>query len=387
MRRIVRFTSPLLLCALTPLLVLLGHSVQCELTVSSSRIAPLTITAHTGMKPQSKLWEHDGRWWGCFADSQGTSIWELDRDQWIRHAIISPETAVRSDVKTDGPTVTILLFRPEQSTLVRYVYSGSPVRYRRMGDRIPVTLDPGVETATIDRDGDGLVWIASESEKEVNVRWLGPSDKKFSSPITLADGISKDDICVITSFPDGSVGVLWSNQIKQRYGFRRHAPASEPHSWFPDEVPADASAIDYGDGMSDDHLNVAVGSDGTLYATVKTSYDTDGMPLVACLIRRPRGKWDAFHNIDDEGSRGIMVLDESAGECHAIYTSYRDSTIVSRSSATDSIAFGRRKVLMEASRINNVSVTRENVSGLFPIVASQGDTLMHTVLLSTGHSR
>jgi hypothetical protein len=139
--------------------------------------------------------------------------------------------------------------------------------------------------------------------------------------------------------------------------------------------------------MSDDHLNVAVGSDGTLYATVKTSYDTDGMPLVACLIRRPRGKWDAFHNIDDEGSRGIMVLDESAGECHAIYTSYRDSTIVSRSSATDSIAFGRRKVLMEASRINNVSVARENVSGLFPIVASQGDTLMHTVLLSTGHSR
>jgi hypothetical protein len=42
---------------------------------------------------------------------------------------------------------------------------------------------------------------------------------------------------------------------------------------------------------------------------------------------------------------------------------------------------------MEASRINNVSVARENVSGLFPIVASQGDTLMHTVLLSTGHSR
>ena len=38
--------------------------------------------------------------------------------------------------------------------------------------------------------------------------------------------------------------------------------------------------------MADDHLNVAVASDGTLYAAVKTSYDTAGYPKIAMLVRR-----------------------------------------------------------------------------------------------------
>ena len=37
-----------------------------------------------------------------------------------------------------------------------------------------------------------------------------------------------------------------------------------------------------GAGMADDHMNVAVASDGTLYAAVKTSYDTAGYPKMAC---------------------------------------------------------------------------------------------------------
>jgi hypothetical protein len=376
------FFRRLLRPAFPPLLMLLVNSAQGELTVSTTQVTPLKITAHTGMKPQSKLWENDGRWWGCFADSLGTSIWELNGNKWERHAVISPETNARADVISDDQIVTILIFDSDQSTLLRYAYSGNPPQYHRVGHPIYVTLDPGVETATIARDGDGLLWVASESENQVNVRWLGLSGDTFSNPIALVDGISKDDICVISSLGDGGVGVLWSNQNTQRYGFRRHVPASEPHSWFPDEVPAGQSAIDHGDGMSDDHLNLAVGSDGTLYATVKTSYDTEGMPLVACLIRRPQGKWDPLYHVDDEGSRGIMVLDEPHKTFHVIYTSYRDSTIALKSSSTDSIAFSDRVTLMEASRINNVSATRQNVSGSFPLVASQGDTLMHTAIVT-----
>ncbi|SVC95999.1 uncharacterized protein METZ01_LOCUS348853, partial [marine metagenome] len=250
------------------------------------------------------------------------------------------------------------------------------------GPMIHVKLDEGVETATI-ASFDGVVWLASDSENEINVRWLGLSAQTFSEPITLAEGISKDDICAIASLGIEGVGVLWSNQNTQRYGFRRHVRASEPHSWFPDEVPAGQSAIDYGDGMSDDHLNIAVGSDGTLYATVKTSYDTEGMPLVACLIRRPNHKWDHLYSVDDEGSRGIIVLDESLKAFYVIYTSYRDSTIVMRSSSTDSIGFSDRKVLMRGRRINNVSSTRQIVSDGFPLVASQGDSLMHTAVVTT----
>ena len=141
--------------------------------------------------------------------------------------------------------------------------------------------------------------------------------------------------------------------------------------------------MDHGDGMSDDHLNAAVAKDGTLYVTVKTSYDTDGMPLVGCLIRRPHGRWDPLYHVDDEGSRGVMVLDESIGRTHIIYSSYRDSTIVARSSGTDSIAYSDRTVLIKKPRINNVSVPRQTVSGSIPIVASQGDSLMHTVMVKS----
>ncbi|MCH2663301.1 T9SS C-terminal target domain-containing protein, partial [bacterium] len=189
------------------------------------------------------------------------------------------------------------------------------------------------------------------------------------------------DICVITSLQDGSVGVLWSNQNAQRYGFRRHVGSSNPDEWFPDEIPASASAIDHGDGMSADHLNVAVGSDGTLYATVKTSYDTEGMPLVATLVRRPYGRWDPLYHVDDEGSRGIMILDESKEIFLVVYTSYRDQSIVLKRSHTDSISFHNRVTLLKRDRINNVGATRQNVSGSFPIVATQGDSLMHTILV------
>jgi hypothetical protein len=382
LKRLFRLVlSPRLLCASAPLLTLLIGEVQSELQISTTQIAPLEITAHTGMKPQSKLWHHDDLWWGCFADSKGTYIWRLDEDKWTRTMKLTSDTDIRADVLSNDLLLQVLFFQGVQSKFARYVYSEELKQYNGVvGPMIHVTLDEGVETATI-ASNEGEVWIASDSENEINVRWLGVSDQTFSDPITLAEGISKDDICVIASLGIGGVGVLWSNQNTQRYGFRRHVPASEPHNWFPDEVPAGPSAIDHGDGMSDDHLNVAVSSDGTLYATVKTSYDTKGMPLVACLIRRPHHRWDPLYHVDDEGSRGIMVLDEKLKTFHVIYTSYRDSTIVAKSSSTDSIAFSDRVILMEASRINNVSATRQNVLGMFPLVASQGDTLMHTTIV------
>ena len=38
----------------------------------------------------------------------------------------------------------------------------------------------------------------------------------------------------------------------------------------------------------------AVAADGTLYAAVKTSYDSSGYPKIALLVRRPNGVWDIF---------------------------------------------------------------------------------------------
>ena len=44
-----------------------------------------------------------------------------------------------------------------------------------------------------------------------------------------------------------------------------------------------------GHGMADDHLHMAVSSNGTVYAAVKTSYDTAGQVTIGLLVRRPDG--------------------------------------------------------------------------------------------------
>ena len=141
-----------------------------------------------------------------------------------------------------------------------------------------------------------------------------------------------------------------------------------------DEVPAGHSAIPWKDGMADDHLNVAVASDGTLFAAVKTSYDTPGYPLVALLVRRPSGQWDDLYSVDDEGSRGIVLLNELENTVIVVYSSYRDRTIVCKQSDISSISFSPRQILMtleHGRKINNVTSTKQNYTHEIVILASE----------------
>ena len=69
--------------------------------------------------------------------------------------------------------------------------------------------------------------------------------------------------------------------------------------------------------MADDHLNFAVASDTTLYAAVKTSYDTAGFPKIALLIRRPTGggpggTWDDLYEVDQSGTQGYRAPERGA---------------------------------------------------------------------------
>ena len=59
---------------------------------------------------------------------------------------------------------------------------------------------------------------------------------------------------VVTALPNGTIGVMWSNQTTGLFGFRVHADGADPDDWSEDEVPASESAIDDGAGMADDHI-------------------------------------------------------------------------------------------------------------------------------------
>ncbi|MBN2308626.1 MAG: T9SS C-terminal target domain-containing protein [Candidatus Hydrogenedentes bacterium] len=350
-----------------------------EAAISIRPLTPMPFTAGTGEKPQSKVWRHAGNWWAVLPCSAGTKLWRLDDTEWVDVLHLADSTTVKADVRAVGEVAHILLYDGVDSRLVSVEYDAGANRYAPWSTRpqaVRIPLEPAAEIATIDVDPSGRMWLASDDETAMHVRWSDAPYDAWSRPIALATDVSADDICAITAFPDGSMGFLWSNQTTKRYGFRVHAAGAPPEDWAADEIPAAASAIPWHNGMADDHLNMAVASNGTLYAAVKTSYDTEGYPLIALLVRRPSGAWDRMYSVDDKGTRGIVLLNEEQNTVMVVYTSGRANAIVCRASDATRIAFGPRQVLMRCeTRANNATSTKQNVTDEVVILASREGVL------------
>lgn len=376
-------------------------SALCIGTTAASAVAlppaqtplqALSITANTGEKPQSKTWIHDGKWWCVLPNSSGTWVWRLDGDTWTSNLKLSNATTTNADVKTEGDVTHVLLYLGTSSQLASIEYVPASQSYQfwtvRPGN-VPLTLDNGVETATIDVDSQGRMWLASDEVDEIRVRFSDPPYSTWSGPISLVTGISSDDISVLAALPDGRMGVLWSNQNTRRFGFRSHVDGSDATFWTADEVPASQSALPVGLGMSDDHLNIAVASDGTLYAAVKTSYDTTGYPKIALLVRRPSGTWDDLYEVDGSGTRGIVLLNEGTATVTVVYTSDEGSgNILYKESSTASIAFAPTRNTLIPGSLNDVTSTKQNINGAIVILASStsGPLTAVGVLMTSCHA-
>jgi hypothetical protein len=348
--------------------------------LSVQDLAPIHASASTGKKPQSKLWPHGGHWWAVMPSEKvvpsGTWLWRLEPDNsWNNVLLLSSSTRAKADAKK-VEDVTHILLHDAVAELVSVEYLPEENSYRRWTARprnTPLVL-PDSETATIDIDTTGRMWLATESGSSVHIYYSDRPYYLFRGPVTLADDIDNGDISVITALP-GAVAVLWSNQNRRLFGFRVHPDGAGPTDWLPDELPASQSALAFGGGMADDHLNVAVASDGTLYAAVKTSYDAIGHPKIALLVRRPRpegyeGDWDDLYEVDQAGTRGIVLLNELSGTLNLVYTSQgRANDIVCRESPLQPISFGPRRMLLHGG-FNNATSTKENWTDEFVILAS-----------------
>jgi len=344
-------------------------------------LKPLPISAHTGMKPQSKLWYWDEQWWAVLPQDSGTFLWRLNGDAWEKVRQLSRDPQTRADVKCNGSITHVLLFSGEKSALVSIAYDGKTYQpWSKRPELSEIQFSPHTETATIDLDAAGRMWLAYDTLDEIQVRWSDPPYRVWSAPIILAAGVSIDDICVMTALPENRVAVLWSNQNSQRFGFRTHRAGDDFAVWSPDELPAAQSALAVGQGMADDHLNVCVGGDGTLFAAVKTSYDTPGYPKVALLVRRSSGVWDDLYNVAEIGTRGNVLLNEKLQKIYVIYTgSDAMNQILLRESRTDTIALSPPCVLINR-KVNNVTSTKQHWVGEMVILASDNEAAWGVVL-------
>jgi hypothetical protein len=85
-----------------------------------------------------------------------------------------------------------------------------------------------------------------------------------------------------------------------------------------------------------------------LYAAVKDGYDTPSQTKVGLLVRRPAGLWDDMYPVTaNEGTRPIVLLNETTGKLKVVYTTHEaGGDILYRESSTSNIAFSRPYTLI-----------------------------------------
>jgi hypothetical protein len=342
-------------------------------------LANMSVSEDTADKPQSKVWEHAGQWWSVMPNSDGTWVWRLDGTSWTPTLQLTDNDAFHADVKSTGDVAHVLLFDGDQSQLASIEYVGGAAGYQMWTQRpqlVGVPMGSSTETATIDIDSLGRMWTAFDSGSSVQVRYsdLSSQYSTWSNAITLGS-LGSDDITSIIAMPGGSIGVLWSDQGDERFGFRVHADGADPANWSQNEVPASQSARNVGGGMADDHLNIKVASNGTIYAAVKTSYDSSGEARMALLVRRPNGVWDNMYTVDTSAStRPIVLLNEAANRLIVAFTtSESGGNIVYRESRMDTISFGSRQTMISGT-VNNVTSTKQNFIDNVVLLAAGGSS-------------
>lgn len=338
-------------------------------------LVPLSVSTNTADKPQSKIWMHDGKHYTALPTSTGTHLWRLDGLSWTHVLKLSSKTSSKVDCKKVGNLTHLLLFQGASSQLISLEYLPNNKTYQLWSKRsstVGLNLHNGVETATIDIDGTGRMWLAYDGPPNIFVKWSDAPYNTWSEAITLATGIVDDDICSVIALP-GKIGVMWSNQNTKRFGFKTHNDGDNPNIWSEDEVPASQSAQDIGGGMADDHINMAVTKDGTLFCAVKTEYDRAGYPVLALLVRRPSGTWDDLYGVAQGGTRPIVLLNEEQNKLSYIYTARNGGgNIRYCTSPLDKINFSAKSTLISGTYDNPTS-TKDNYTSEIVILASSND--------------
>lgn len=258
-------------------------------------VLEVDVPAPTRDKPQSKLWHARGAWWAWLPVRDGSSLWRRSAAGWRRQSHL--EAGLRglpgqADVWAEGDTACAVLVEARRLAVVRLQWDSGRQTYRQAGEpslfQMPAP-GPPVETATIARDSAGRWWIAYNWQRMMWVRASRtPAGDGWTQPIAVSQSpASADDICALAAWP-GSVGVLWSDQDQDAVYFRGHADQAAPESWGPVET------AQQGGKTADDHINIAVGKDGTLYVATKNSVDRVDHPQQVLRVRDPHGKWSNY---------------------------------------------------------------------------------------------
>jgi large repetitive protein len=285
-------------------------------------------------KPQSKIWYAHDSWWAWLpSGGSGGRLWRRNTEgEWNPQANLDSylrKLPGRADVRasTNGDTVVAVLVEDSLLAVIRLGWNPKPDRYEPAGKPVRWKASSEVETATIDRRGDGAFWVAYPEDVEAGRRIvarkieMSAGQSGIGEAIVLAGGLYKDEICAVVALEKGSTGVIWSDQHSEAVLFRTH------HFQSPDSAWQAIDTVAVGGKTADDHLNFCcppAGAGPALLAATKTSLDSVGLPLLCLRVLDSQGLWHSvpFAPLLPEGhpSRPVALWLDSGPVC--LYTVY-----------------------------------------------------------------
>ncbi|MGH2569676.1 MAG: hypothetical protein ACRDGR_00530, partial [bacterium] len=348
----------------------------------------------TEAKPESKLWHHDGSWWGILWDPIVRSFrihrFDAESGDWTS---VGPDVDLRgkssADVLWDGTALHVSSRAKEThgggndvAAFRRFHYDATS-RGFILDAGFPVGIPGTTKTPalTITKDSLGELWAAWTVGGRVLINRSSDGGltwgTEFALPTQGHVGIA-EDIASIIAMGNDHVGVLWGNQIDEKYYFSAHRDGDADMSWQPrEEALADGAYAN----VADDHISLAVAPDGSLVAALKTGSGGAANPLVV-VVRRDAatGSWSrhVWGLVADDHTRPIVVVDPEANRAHVFARSIVNNGIFHKSADLDRLRFsagvGTPFIQSIAEpQLNNPTSTKQSVDSRSGLLVLAGD--------------
>ncbi len=308
----------------------------------------------TGDVGQSKLWFHDGAWWGVLI-AEGSGAYHIHRFDWEggrwidTGAVVAPRASVQPDVVAEGESVWIATggwaTTSRAASLFRFSYDAEHGRYAPDPD-LPVRIaDERAEGLTLARDAEGRLWAAWIGESGLMVRRTNGNDLAWGVPYTPAVESAAGEIDTASVVSYGTtVALAWTRPGRNELTLAVAAGGTE------DEWDASVIAVD-GLAADDDQLHLAVLPDPSgsrLFAVIRASFgsgpnDNPGDPQIVLLVVEPDGTshQHLVSRVTDRQTRPIVLLDAETRRVFVVAASQASGGAIRyKASDLDDIAFG-----------------------------------------------
>lgn len=275
----------------------------------------------TGDAGQSKLWFHDGRWWGVLLAEREFRLHSFDPAKgWTdTGTLVDPRPSSHADVLDEGDSITVISAGRGASAsngvdVRRYRYDREGRVYRADRD-FPVRLSTtGARHVTVARSSAGTLWAAFVTDQRLEVaRTLG-DDRNWSDPgpVPVAAASVAVDASAIAA--NGEQVVVLAASVDG--GLSAHA-TTDGERW--------SSSPLVGGSAPDVERTVALragpaGGPRFLGLTVvEPPIDGSGndlAPHVVAVSSQDGARWSthAASRVEDDLEDPTLVIDEGAGE-------------------------------------------------------------------------